>query len=62
VHDEQRHCQDAWSKHQTIVHVLSNKQLHVTVPIFPSPYVGSCFDLILDGVNFKKNNYLCLDL
>lgn len=54
MHHEQRHCQDARSKLQTKVHVLLNKQLHVTVPIFPSPYVGSCFDLILDGLNFKK--------
>jgi hypothetical protein len=51
---EQRHCQDARSKHQTKVHVFSNKQLHVTVPKFPSHYVASCFDLILDGLKFKK--------
>lgn len=54
MHHEQRHCQDVRSKHQTKVHVFSNKQLHVTVPIFPSHYVGSCFDLVLDGLEFKK--------
>lgn len=54
VHHEQRHCQDARYKHQTKVHVFSNKELHVTVPIFPSHYVGLCFDLVLDGFELKK--------
>jgi hypothetical protein len=54
VHHEQRHCHDARTKHQTEVHVFSNKQLHITVPIFPSHNVGSLFDLVQDGLEIKK--------
>jgi hypothetical protein len=45
-HHEQGHCHDARSKHQAKVQVFSNKQLHVTLPIFPYNNAGSLFDLV----------------
>jgi hypothetical protein len=43
---EQGHCHDARSKHQTKVQVFSDKQPHVTLPIFPNNNAGSLFNLV----------------
>jgi hypothetical protein len=37
---------DARSKHQAKVQVFSNKQPHITLPIFPNNNAGSLFNLI----------------
>jgi hypothetical protein len=42
---EQGHCYDARSKHQAKVQVFSDKQPHITLPIFPNNNAGSLFDL-----------------
>jgi hypothetical protein len=44
---EQGHYHDARSKHQAKVHVFSDEQPHVTLPIFPNNNAGSLFDLSL---------------
>jgi hypothetical protein len=43
---EQGHCHDARSKHQAKVQVFSDKQHHITLPIFPNHNAGSLFDLV----------------
>jgi hypothetical protein len=43
---EQGHGHDARFKHQTKVQVFSDKQPHVTLPIFPNNNAGSLFDLV----------------
>jgi hypothetical protein len=43
---EQGHCHDARSKHQAEVQVFSDKQPHVTLPIFPNNNAGSLFNLV----------------
>jgi hypothetical protein len=44
----QGHCHDARSKHQAKVQVFSDKQPHVTLPIFPNNNAGSLFDLVYE--------------
>jgi hypothetical protein len=46
VRHEQGHCYDARSKHQAKVHVFSDEQPHVTLPIFPNNNAGSLFDIV----------------
>jgi hypothetical protein len=43
---EQGHHHDARSKHQAKVQVFSDKQPHVTLPIFLNNNAGSLFDLV----------------
>jgi hypothetical protein len=43
---EQGHCHDARPNHQAKVQVFSDKQPHVTLPLFPNNNVGSLFNLV----------------
>jgi hypothetical protein len=45
---EQGHCYNARSKHQAKVHVFSDEQLHIILPISPSTMLVHCLTL------FKK--------
>jgi hypothetical protein len=46
---EQGHCHDEKSKHQAKVHVFSDEQPHVTLPVFPNNNAGSLFDLVQES-------------
>jgi hypothetical protein len=54
AHHEQGHCHDARSKHQAKVRVFSDKQPHVTLPIFPNNNADSLPTLFK---KLKVNNF-----
>jgi hypothetical protein len=43
---EQGHCHNARTKHQVKVQVFSDKQPHITLPIFPNNNAGSLLNLV----------------
>jgi hypothetical protein len=46
AHHEQGHRHDARSKHQSKVQVFSDKQPHVTLPVFTNNNDGSLFNFV----------------